>query len=77
MYSDVIRTNIVNDLESQITNIVEATITLASQGYTINSDKKIKLQWLNILNHAFENINVFEPKQQDKLEIIYNKLFTL
>lgn len=77
MYSDVIRTNIVNDLESQITNIVEATITLASQGYTINSDKKIKLQWLNILNHAFENINVLKPKQQDKLEIIYNKLFTL
>lgn len=77
MYSDVIRTNIVNDLESQIINIVEATITLASQGYTINSDKKIKLQWLNILNHAFENINVLEPKQQDKLEIIYNKLFTL
>lgn len=77
MYSDVIRTNIVNDLESQIINIVEATITLASQGYTINSDKKIKLQWLNILNHAFENINVLEHKQQDKLEIIYNKLFTL
>ena len=77
MYSDVIRTNIVNDLESQIINIVAANITLASQGYTINSDKKIKLQWLNILNHAFENINVFEPTQQDQLEIIYNKLFTL
>ena len=77
MYNDVIKKNILDDLESKAMSIVNTSIALASQGYLVNKSKYIRLDWSSILLHAFENIDVFSEEQQHKIELLYNKLSTL
>ncbi len=74
MYDDLIKQNILDNLESKVISIVETAIALASQGYFVNKSKYIRLDWSSVLIHAFENIDIFEPEQQDKLELLYNKI---
>ncbi len=74
MYDDLIKQNILDNLESKVISIIETAITLASQGYLVNKSKYIRLDWSSVLIHAFQNIDVFEPEQQDKLEVLYNKI---
>ena len=77
MYNDVIKKNILDDLESKAMNIVNTSIALASQGYLVNKSKYIRLEWSSLLLHAFENIDVLKPEQQHKIELLYNRLSTL
>ena len=77
MYNDVIKKNILDDLESKAMNIVNTSIALASQGYLVNKSKYIRLEWSSLLLHAFENIDVLKPEQQHKIELLYNKLSKL
>lgn len=77
MYDDVIRKNILDDLESKVVSVVNTSIALASQGYLVNKSKHIRLNWSSLLIHAFENIDILEPEQQHKIELLYNKLFTV
>lgn len=74
MYDDVIRKNILDDLESKIMSIVDTSIILASQGYLVNKRKRIKFEWSSLLIHAFKNIDILIPEQQRKIEILYNKI---
>lgn len=73
MYDDKISNNIIQDLESKTTSIVNAIVVLASQGYIVNKAKHAKLNMSSMLIHAFENIQVFDKEQQHKLERLYNK----
>ena len=77
MYDDVIKTNILDSLESKVVSIVNTSVALASQGYIINKNKYIKLDWSSIMIHAFENIDVLNEKQQHRVELLYNKISTL
>lgn len=77
MYNDVIKKNILDDLESKVMNVVNTSIALASQGYLVNKSKHTRLEWSSILLHAFENIDILKLEQQTKVEIIYNKLSML
>lgn len=74
MYNDVIKKNILDDLESKAMNIVNTSITLVSQGYLVNKSKYIRLDWSSILLHAFENIDIFSEEQQNNIERLYNKV---
>ena len=74
MYNDVIKKNILDDLESKAMNIVNTSIVLASQGYLVNKSKYIRLDWSSILLHAFENIDIFSKEQQNNIERLYNKV---
>lgn len=72
MYNDVIKKNILDDLESKAISIVNTSIALASQGYLVNKSKYIRLDWSSILLHAFENIDIFSKEQQNNIERLYN-----
>ena len=74
MYNDVIKKNIIDDLESKAMSIVNTSIALASQGYLVNKSKYIRLDWSSILLHAFENIDIFSKEQQNNIERLYNKV---
>ena len=74
MYNDVIKKNILDDLESKAMNIVNTSIALVSQGYLVNKSKYIRLDWSSILLHAFENIDIFSKEQQNNIECLYNKV---
>ena len=74
MYDDVIKKNILDDLESKVMSIVNTSIALASQGYLVNKSKYIRLDWSSILLHAFENIDIFSKEQQNNIERLYNKV---
>ena len=74
MYNDVIKKNILDDLESKAMSIVNTSIVLASQGYLVNKSKYIRLDWSSILLHAFENIDIFSKEQQNNIERLYNKV---
>ena len=74
MYNDVIKKNILDDLESKAMSIVNTSIVLASQGYLVNKSKYIRLNWSSILLHAFENIDIFSEEQQNNIERLYNKV---
>lgn len=77
MYDDVIKNNILDNLEGKVMSIVNTSITLASQGYLVNRSKYIRLDWSSILLHAFENIDILKPEQQHRVELLYNKLSTI
>lgn len=74
MYNDVIKKNILDDLESKAISIVNTSIALVSQGYLVNKSKYIRLDWSSILLHAFENIDIFSEEQQNNIERLYNKV---
>ena len=74
MYNDVIKKNILDDLESKAMNIVNTSIALASQGYLVNKSKYIRLDWSSLLLHAFENIDIFSKEQQNNIERLYNQV---
>ena len=74
MYNDVIKKNILDDLESKAMSIVNTSIVLTSQGYLVNKSKYIRLDWSSILLHAFENIDIFSKEQQNNIERLYNKV---
>ena len=74
MYNDVIKKNILDDLESKAMNIVNTSIALVSQGYLVNKSKYIRLDWSSLLLHAFENIDIFSKEQQNNIERLYHKV---
>lgn len=77
MYNDKIKDTILDSLESKTIDVINTTIVLASQGYLVNKNKYIKLNWYSILSHAFKNINILDKEQQSKIETIYNKVVAL
>ena len=75
MYDEAIKNIAINNLEQKAIGIVNTTIALAAQGYVVNRRKQIKLEWSSILLHAFENIDVLAPNQQQSIEVLYNKIY--
>ena len=75
MYDDAIKNIAINNLEQKAIGIVQTTVALTAQGYIVNRAKQTRLQWSSILLHAFENIDVLTPEQQNYIEVLYNKIY--
>lgn len=77
MYDDKIKEAIISDLGNKTMEVANTAIVLVSQGYLINKNKYIKLDWSSILIHAFENIDILSDEQKLKVEQLYNKIVAL
>lgn len=74
MYNDKNAKDKIDNLESKGISIVNAIVTLASQGYLVNKAKYYKLSLANMLLNAYENINVFSEEQQCEIDSIYKHI---
>lgn len=75
MYDDGLKDIAIRNLEQKAIGIVQTTVALIAQGYIVNRAKQTRLQWSSILLHAFENIDVLTPEQQNYIEVLYNKIY--
>lgn len=75
MYDDGLKDIAIRNLEQKAIGIVQTTVALSAQGYIVNRAKQTRLQWSSILLHAFENIDVLTPEQQNYIEVLYNKIY--
>ena len=75
MYDEALKDIAINNLEQKAISVANTTVALAAQGYIINSRKRVKIDWSSILLHAFENIDVLNPEQQQNIEVLYNKIY--
>ena len=75
MYDDGLKDIAIRNLEQKAIGIVQPTVALTAQGYIVNRAKQTRLQWSSILLHAFENIDVLTPEQQNYIEVLYNKIY--
>lgn len=75
MYDEALKDIAINNLEQKAISVANTTVALAAQAYIVNSRKRVKLDWSSILLHAFENINVLSPEQQQNIEVLYNKIY--
>lgn len=75
MYDDGLKNIAIRNLEQKVIGIVQTTVALTAQGYIVNRAKQTRLQWSSILLHAFENIDVLTPEQQNYIEVLYNKIY--
>lgn len=76
MYDNKIKRSIIDSLESKVIDVADISIALASQGYFINRNKQVKLNWSIILLHALDNIDILNNKQQHNIELLCNKILT-
>lgn len=74
MYDVELKKSIISSLEDRELIIVNFMVAIANEGYIINNNKKVILSFNSILIHAFENIDVFNKKQHEKLERLFNKI---
>ena len=75
MYDNGLKDIAIRNLEQKAIGIVQTTVALTAQGYIVNRAKQTRLQWSSILLHAFENIDVLTPEQQNYIEGLYNKIY--
>ena len=82
MYDDGLKDIAIRNLEQKAIGIVQtheveyySTVALTAQGYIVNRAKQTRLQWSSILLHAFENIDILTPEQQNYIEVLYNKIY--
>lgn len=75
MYDNGLKDITIRNLEQKAIGIVQTTVALTAQGYIVNRAKQTRLQWSSILLHAFENIDILTPEQQNYIEVLYNKIY--
>ena len=75
MYDNGLKNIAICNLEQKAIGVVQTTVALTAQGYIVNRAKQTRLQWSSILLHAFENIDVLTPEQQNYIEVLYNKIY--
>lgn len=75
MYDNGLKDIAIRNLEQKAIGIVQTTVALTAQGYIVNRAKQTRLQWSSILLHAFENIDILTPEQQNYIEVLYNKIY--
>lgn len=77
MYEQTLKKAILDVLKERISGIANCIVAIIDQGYIPNKNKLIILYWSSILIDAYENIDIFSVEQQNKLDIIYNKVIKL
>ena len=64
-------------LQNRVAGIANCINALLQEGYVPNKNKYTIFNWSAILIDAYENINVFTKEQQDKLDLLYNKILKM
>lgn len=77
LYDKELKNAMVGVLENRIPAIATHITALLEQGYIPNKNKTTILNWSTILIHAYENIDVFSKEQQNKLDVLYNRVLKL
>lgn len=76
MYNDDNKT-ILNRLGKQKVAIADTIVTLASQGYSVNSKKLCKLNFVIIAGHIFNQLPLFNNRHILNTRMFYNRLVEL
>ena len=77
MYESYLNKAMLDVLKNRMSGIADSITVLIDKGYVPNKNKMTILNWTPILIDAYENVDVLTKKQQNKLDIIYNKVLSL
>ena len=77
LYDEKLRKAMLDILEDRVSSIARCVVALIDEGYEPNKNKSIILDWSSILIDAYENIDILTKEQQQKIDIIYNKVLKL
>lgn len=77
LYEETLKNVVLDTLENRVSGIADSINVLVTEGYIPNRNKRTILDWSMILIHAYENIDIFTKEQQDKIDVIYNKVIKL
>lgn len=77
LYEPDLKDSMLDILNNRLSSIADCIAVLFEQGYIPNKNKYTILNWSSILIDAYENVDVLTKEQQDKLDIIYNKVLSL
>ena len=74
MYESYLNKTMLDVLENRMSGIADFITVLIDKGYVPNKNKITVLTWTPILIDAYENIDLFNENQIDKLDNLYNKI---
>ena len=77
LYDVKLKKAMLSALENRALGIADCIQALAAEGYIVNRNKKVILDWTIILSNAFTNIDIFNAEQIKKLNTIFNKVLKL
>lgn len=77
LYDNKIKEAMLDILHNRISSIADCIQVLLSEGYVPNKNKITILNWSSILIDAYKNVDVLSKDQQQKLDILYNKVLKL
>lgn len=77
MYEPALKDTMLDVLQNRMSGIADCITVLFENGYVPNKNKITILNWSAILIDAYENVEVLSKEQQDKLDVIYNKVLGL
>lgn len=77
LYEPVLKDTMLDILNKRLSGIADCIMVLFDNGYIPNKNKYTILNWSSILIDAYENVDVLTKEQQNKLDIIYNKVLSL
>ena len=77
LYDNDLKEVMLDTLHERVSSITNCIVVLLNEGYIPNKNKTTIVNWSSILIDAYENIDVFSKEQQNKLDILYNKVLKL
>lgn len=77
LYEPNLKEAMLDVLEERMSGIADCIQVLFDNGYIPNKNKMTILNWTAILIDAYENVDVLSKEQQDKLDILYNRVLKL
>ena len=77
LYNADKKQEMLDTLNTRVSNIVDVCVALVEEGYILNKNKLNKLSWTTIMIDAFQNIDVLSVEQHTNLEELYNKVMML
>ena len=77
LYDDKLKEAMLDILENRMSGIADCIQVIFEEGYVPNKNKTTILNWSNILINAYESIDILTKEQQDKIDVIYNKVMNL
>lgn len=77
LYDENLKQAMLDVLEQRVSGIADSINALVQDGFIPNKNKRTILDWSIILIHAYENVDIMTQEQQQKLDIIYNKVLKM
>ena len=74
MYESYLNKTMLDVLENRMSGIADSITVLIDKGYVPNKNKITVLTWTPILIDDYENIDLFNENQINKLDKLYNEI---